>query len=97
MATSQSEWCYVKNESGSLYIINTTPDNITRHGRGWKYKDGHHEWISINSVTHTPEGYNPAYNALANLIDLSDIPEPSWEDGPMVVIIKTSTKYYYVD
>ena len=97
MATLQTEWSYVKNESGSLYIIDTTPDNIVRHGRGWKYKNGQHEWISINRSTHIPEGYSVAFNVLARLIDLSDIPEPSWEDGPMVIVIKTSTKYYYVD
>ena len=97
MATLQSEWSYVRNESGSLYIIDTTPDNIVRHERGWKYKEGRHEWISINRATHTPEGYSAAFSVLARLIDLSDIPEPSWEDGPMIVIVTTSTNYYYTD
>lgn len=97
MATLLSEWSYVKNESGSLYIIDTTPDNIVRHERGWKYKNGHHEWISVNRSTHTPEGYSSAFNVLAKTIDLSDIPEPSWEEGPMVIMVTTSTNYYYTD
>lgn len=97
MATLQSEWSYVKNKSGSLYIIDTTPDNIVRHGSGWKYKSGQHEWISINKSTHKPEGYSSAYGVLANLIDLSNIPEPSYDGDPILIVITVSTNYYYSD
>lgn len=92
--TAQAEWSYVKTKHGTLAIVDTTSDNITRTSGDWRFIKGNHNWLKIDPKTHTPEtscGYNVSF------IDLSDVPEPTWEGGPISIILTASVKYYYTD
>ena len=98
MATTRTEWSYVKNRDGSLSIIDTTPDNVVRNSSGgWTYKEGHHTWIPISNETHKPREELMCRIGLNKYLDLSDIPEPSYDGDPILVIVTVFTNYYYSD
>lgn len=98
MATTRTEWSYVKNLDGSLSIVDTTPDNVVRSSSGgWKYKEGNHTWICIDNKTHKPERDFIFGKGLHSYLDLSDIPEPSYEGDPILIVVTISTNYYYTD
>lgn len=98
MATTRSEWSYVKNLDGSLSIIDTTPDNVVRNSSGgWKYKEGYHSWLPIDNKTHKLREDPIGRIGLNKYLDLSDIPEPTYDGDPILVIVTVSTNYYYSD
>ena len=98
MATTRAAWSYVKNIDGSLSIVDTTPDNVIRNsGGGWKYKEGQYTWIPIDPKTHKPKAESIYKVGLHKSLDLSDIPEPTYDGDPILVIVTVSTNYYYSD
>lgn len=90
-------WCYTKDKNGELYVINTKPENLYKKDNAWM-SSGFDNWIRVHPYTHKPVITNEN-DYYASLLDLSNIPEPSWEDEkPMIIIqkVESSINYYYL-
>lgn len=97
--TTQTAWLYCKDEDGSLWVINEEEKNVYKDvdsGR-WRTR-GRSGWIRVHDKTHKLLGSNPYEYYINQQLDLSAVPEPSWEDEhPIVVILSTvsQTNYYH--
>ena len=96
----QTEWCYIKDKNGSLWLRRISPDLVYKSDLEWKTKVTIVEpWVKISPTTHKPIIAGAYSHFLTEFVDLSNIPEPNWEDEkPIVVLINlTSSINYYVE
>ena len=94
--TIRFELLYVKEKDGSLWLVRDRGNNIykdEKEGKWFTQCDG--VWIRLDSDTHEPlDGYQLIP---VGSIDLTSIPEPSWEDEkPMSIFITLTTSVNYV-
>jgi len=90
------ELLYVKEKDGSLWLVRDRGNNIYKdkeEGKWFTQCDG--VWIQLDPDTHKPlDGHQLIP---VDSIDLSSIPEPSWEDEkPMSIFVSLTTSVNYV-
>ena len=96
MKTIRSELCYVKDSYGICWLTDTPPNKLVKNAVTWFSGDTDKEynWYKvIDGDTVICKTDNPL-----QYVDLTNIPEPNWEDrDPMIIAItmEISTSYYY--
>lgn len=96
----QTEWCYVKDKNGILWLRRVPSEHVYKTSTEWQTRVVLAEpWIRISPTTHKPIIGSSYSHFLAEFVDLSNIPEPNWEDErPIVVLINlTSSINYYIE
>ena len=93
--TTRLELLYVKEKDGSLWLVRDREHDIykdEKEGKWFTQCDG--VWIRIDPDTHTPISAHQLIPASS--IDLTSIPEPSWEDEkPMSIFVTLTTSVNY--
>jgi len=92
--TTRFELLYVKEKDGSLWLVRDVEHNIYKDEEEGKwYTQYGGVWVGVFPDTHTLED-----NQLipTDFVDLSGIPEPSWEDEkPMSIFVTLTTSVNY--
>lgn len=94
--TSKTIWSYVKDKDGCLYIIQRPPEQLMKYSGQWmvkqEFSDGTRDWYEVDPKTLSP------YNDGLNLVNLNEIPMPSWEDEyPIALNLSVSLSYYVIE
>lgn len=93
--TTRFELLYVKEKDGSLWLVRDRGNNIykdKKEGKWLTQYDG--IWIRLDSNTHEPLADHQLIPV--DSIDLTSIPEPSWEDEkPMSIFVTLTTSVNY--
>lgn len=89
------ELLYVKEKDGSLWLVRDRGHNIykdEKEGKWFTRCDG--SWVRVDPDTHEPlDGFQLIP---VSSVDLSSIPEPSWEDEkPMSIFVTLTTSINY--
>lgn len=94
--TSKTVWSYVKDSDGRLYIIQRPPEQLMKCSGQWmvkrEFSDGTRDWYEVRPNTLT------LYNDVLKIVDLNEIPMPSWEDEyPIALNLNVSLSYYVIE